>query len=268
MDYLSELREMVTAINNRKDIVTKQMPKGLQGSLSSTIKRGKRVIYIDSKQDGKRSRHIITDDVSLQMQFALKEACKEELRQLIGVNNMIVCMAQEITRLCGTGEFNRQEFLTSRYPWLPKEVIRQACIESEDADGWANEPFDQTMFKSEFRTKLTSRGLYVRSKSEVLIAEKLYEFGLPFRYEQSLQVDGYDLAPDFTIRRADGKIMYWEHEGLTSSQKYTDWQLKKHALYASIDIVPWDNLILTYDSINGDIDLRIIEAEIKNKLVI
>ena len=31
---------------------------------------------------------------------------------------------------------------------------------------------------------------------------------------------------------------------------------------------PWDNMIVTYDTSDGNVDLRIIESEIRNKLLI
>jgi ATP-dependent DNA helicase RecQ len=50
---------------------------------------------------------------------------------------------------------------------------------------------------------------WVRSKSEVIIANLLYERGIPFRYEESLQsLDGAHRLPDFTITWKK-KTYYW-----------------------------------------------------------
>lgn len=38
-------------------------------------------------------------------------------------------------------------------------------------------------------------------------------------------------------------------------------------MYETADIVPWKNLIVTYDNENGTIDLAIIDGEIRNKLL-
>ncbi|MCQ4635662.1 hypothetical protein NE619_02885 [Anaerovorax odorimutans] len=47
--------------------------------------------------------------------------------------------------------------------------------------------------------------------------------------------------------------------------------MKRHkwklAMYEKAGIVPWKNLIVTYDDENGNLDARIIEAEIINKLL-
>ena len=96
----------------------------------------------------------------------------------------------------------------------------------------------------------------------------LYRHGISFRYEQIHETRKYELSADFTIRRADGKIFIWEHEGLITSRTYLEWQRRKAELYASLGFYPWDNLIVTYDTEDGCIDLRIIESEIKNKLIV
>ncbi|MDO5331666.1 MAG: hypothetical protein Q4E99_03215, partial [Bacillota bacterium] len=157
--------------------------------------------------------------------------------------------------------------LKGRCPSITDDMISAAVKEGE-ATGWATEPFEQCSFRPEERRQITSRGLKVRSKSEMFIAEKLYDYGLEFRYEEVFHAGNMQLVPDFTIRRADGKIFIWEHQGLTSVQTYIERQTKKAQLYASIGYVPWDNLIVTYDNSDGIIDLRIVESEIKNKLLI
>ncbi|WWW14403.1 hypothetical protein Spiro2_001289 [Spirobacillus cienkowskii] len=66
---------------------------------------------------------------------------------------------------------------------------------------------------------LTSFGLKVRSKSEVFIAEKLYEQKITFFYEKPLTADGKTYYPDFTIYHGK-KTYYWEHFGLLSDKTY------------------------------------------------
>ena len=51
----------------------------------------------------------------------------------------------------------------------------------------------------------TSRGLKVRSKSELLIAEKLSEHGILFRYEQILEIGGAEYARTSPSSARDGQ---------------------------------------------------------------
>ena len=74
--------------------------------------------------------------------------------------------------------------------------------------------------------------------------------------------------PDFTIKRPrDGKIIYWEHLGMTADAAYLESNIKKMRQYAEVGITPWDNLIITYDQSDGGIDVKIIDALIRGWLL-
>lgn len=68
----------------------------------------------------------------------------------------------------------------------------------------------------------------VRSKSEVIIANMLFERNIPFKYEVPLFApDGTFYLPDFTITWR-GEEWYWEHLGLLEQDKYhKHWETKK-----------------------------------------
>ena len=68
----------------------------------------------------------------------------------------------------------------------------------------------------------------VRSKSEVIIANILFDRNIPFKYEVPLFAsDGTFYIPDFTITWR-GEKWYWEHLGLLNKEEYRNhWQVKK-----------------------------------------
>lgn len=68
----------------------------------------------------------------------------------------------------------------------------------------------------------------VRSKSEVIIANMLFDRGIPFKYEVPLFApDGTFYLPDFTITW-NGEEWYWEHLGLMEYENYRNhWNVKK-----------------------------------------
>jgi len=71
----------------------------------------------------------------------------------------------------------------------------------------------------------------VRSKSEVIIANMLYERDIPFRYEQPLfAADGTFYLPDFTINWR-GTDYFWEHVGMLHREDYRAHWDKKRAWY-------------------------------------
>ena len=101
----------------------------------------------------------------------------------------------------------------------------------------------------------------MRSKSEVIIANMLYDAHIDYEYEKALDLgkDGIK-SPDFTIEDAEsGTCFYWEHCGMLTDAKYKKRWEEKKKIYKKHNIVEGENLIVSEDSSNGGID----SAEIK-----
>jgi ATP-dependent DNA helicase RecQ len=76
----------------------------------------------------------------------------------------------------------------------------------------------------------TLSGDMVRSKSEVIIANILFDRKIPYVYEKELVVHRQNYSPDFTIQWK-GKTYYWEHLGLLEQGQYQkEWKIKE-AMY-------------------------------------
>jgi ATP-dependent exoDNAse (exonuclease V) alpha subunit len=121
----------------------------------------------------------------------------------------------------------------------------------------------------------TERGDLVRSKSELVIADKLHARKIDYTYEQPLALpDGRVRYPDFTIAdSARGVTFYWEHLGLLDDPSYRARWERKRAEYVACGIRPWQDggcdsgtLIETRDEPGGGLDAaeiaRIVETVI------
>lgn len=102
--------------------------------------------------------------------------------------------------------------------------------------------------------KTLKDGLLVRSKSEVIIANMLYEANIDFEYEKFLEENGKRFLPDFTFEDAAGDPIIWEHLGMLSNPAYNESWDKKLAFYKSIGFEEGTNLFTTIDHENGSID--------------
>lgn len=113
----------------------------------------------------------------------------------------------------------------------------------------------------------TPCGLMVRSKSEALIAGILELYNLDFRYEQRLNLGGNGYYPDFTIRIPDSREwIYWEHFGLMQEPDYRKSMENKMLTYENHGIIPWHNLIMTFDSEDGSINMQRIHQILCNMI--
>ena len=112
----------------------------------------------------------------------------------------------------------------------------------------------------------TENGEMVRSKSEVIIANMLrhHKKYLLYKYERPLEVviDGKVtiIYPDFTILNCiTGKIVYWEHAGRMDDVRYTTGFVQKMNIYAKNNIVTGHNLIVTYETMNYPLDIKVVK---------
>lgn len=116
----------------------------------------------------------------------------------------------------------------------------------------------------------TMRGESVRSKSEVIIANMLYDKGIrDYQYERGLRAsDGSIRYPDFTIEDAEsGVTYYWEHLGMLRDPQYRQRWQQKLAWYQAQGILPLEEgggpngtLMITQDDHHGGIDSAAIAA--------
>lgn len=260
---LAKSEEKLKNANNE----LKHSPKGYL----SIVKRGKAYSYFQVEvKDGRRIRKSISKDDDCIVRLVRKAYIIEEIKLL---KKNIAALSTFISRY---GE-PTVEAIIAGFPKglarLPEKYRRVIVDESFSCGGmnrsqteWMLRPYRQSAYMPEKKIHTTSRGLKVRSKSELLIAEKLYEHGVPFRYEQVIDIGGIEYAPDFTIMTPDGRTVYWEHCGLPGNQEYMKRHKRKLESYEEVGIVPWENLIVTYDDENGILNLAIVESEIANKI--
>ena len=131
---------------------------------------------------------------------------------------------------------------------------------------WQNKPYKPGYIPNDFPYYLTMRGERVRSKSEMIIADRLYLNGIPYKYECPIKVGDEIIHPDFTILRiSDRKILYLEHCGMLDDPKYADDLVRRTSLYALEGIVMGDRLFYTFESSKTSLDIRVVEALINKQ---
>ena len=120
----------------------------------------------------------------------------------------------------------------------------------------------------------TSKGLAVRSKSELIIAKALSNAGVAFEYEKPLSLGGGVRYPDFTINdEISGRIVFWEHLGMLEREDYRrSWQ-KKLAWYRAQGVLPAAEglgangiLVTTTESSTAGFDFATVHTVIREHL--
>lgn len=124
-----------------------------------------------------------------------------------------------------------------------------------------------------------SDGKMLRSKSELLIYQRLLDNNLNPLYEKKLVIKEVEKLPDFTIENEDsGEVYYWEHCGMLFDEEYKQRWEEKYQWYKDNDILEEGGangtLIVTEDkaheiqdgSIRGAISVKEIDVIINSKL--
>jgi len=128
---------------------------------------------------------------------------------------------------------------------------------------WASIEAQQNGYHAENRIHVY-RGVAYRSKSEMLIAMALTSYGIEFKYEAKMEINGRYIYPDFVIKRPkDGKIFIWEHFGRMDLEDYRRKSFHKLEDYHYQGFDLWDNFIASFDQGAGAINMDYIDKIIK-----
>lgn len=110
----------------------------------------------------------------------------------------------------------------------------------------------------------------VKSKSELIIADRLFLLGVPYVYEPILTFDDgfHFIYPDFLVlNKRTREEFLWEHLGKVDDEKYAAKNQMKIEEYGKNGFFPGKNLILTFESSARNISTEYIDSLIRNLLV-
>ncbi len=197
-------------------------------------------------KDGRTiSKYIRSSDEALAARLAEKDYAEKTLRLAKEERNAIHRFLNQY----------KPEALTDAYRSLSPGRKRLLGPLSE-IDVWADDTWDTPApqgFSSHQEGLLfqTRRGEFVRSKSELLIADFLYEHGLYYIYEQAyyFNYSTGSSTPDFTVISRSGEIYYWEHFGRMDDPEYVQNSfMYKMDRYARDGLFPGKGLIITLEN--------------------
>lgn len=114
----------------------------------------------------------------------------------------------------------------------------------------------------------TDNGERVRSKSEIMIANKFFQRGIPYVYEPALVLGERTVHPDFKVLNIRTRqSFYYEHLGMMDSADYAAKAVMKINSYIISGYLPGQGLLFTMESAERPLDMRVLEAMIDEFLV-
>lgn len=150
-----------------------------------------------------------------------------------------------------------------------KELVNPYVLTDEQyIEEWESVEYTGNEFYDSRVTFQTENGEKVRSKSEKIIADKLYSMGIPYRYECPVEMDDYKLYyPDFTILDIKNRQeIYLEHLGMMDHPEYCEKALLKIQTYARSGIILGKNLLITFETSQNPFNINYLEQILKEML--
>ena len=263
MNYRDDIERLCRRLKERERDLQNELSSLPEGEFYASDTDGRRKYYQRFRREGNRKkerRRGIKGDPVLIKDLVRKKYVTEALSRL---EKDIVEAERMLKLYVPTDENSVMEVFISNYPELADCIFKVTSTSGRLVDFRNSEE----RFHEENLTSTAADGSYRRSKGEVLIGAKLDHYNIPYRYE-SLAHPDLPFRPDFTVRRPrDGKILFWEHLGLVNDSDYMDSNKSKFTAYETVGIVPWDNLIVTYDQADGGINEKLIDAMIHGWLL-
>ena len=238
------------------------LKKAPEGTLNIS-RNGKYVSYYKKDVADKTRSYIKNDQMDLVKALCQKdydqrvlERAKEELKILEKANKKYPqCIMEDIY----------DTLIDDR-----KRLVDPLFMSDEEfVKNWESVEYPLSGFRENAPEFYTYKGERVRSKTEILIANTLKDYNIPYRYECPLYLNGYGLIhPDFTaLNVRSRKEFYWEHLGRMDDMEYVQDNLDRIDAYQKNNIYIGENLILTYETHRRPISSKKIETMILRYLL-
>ena len=264
MQYKEQLERIASNMKRQRDMLTAELIELPEGMLFIENKSG---TYYYSQRIPKGGNHkkehrfSINNDSDTIFALTRKKYITIALPALEKNISRIEALSN---KLLLTDEDSVMREFIHKYPQLSSGIYRADA----DLREWQSDFTPLEGYYEEGLKSVTGNGMRTRSVGELYIASSLDKLGIPYRYEAPLNIPDLSYLPDFTIiRPRDRKLFFWEHFGLTDSDEYIKESLSKVSDYIRYGIVPWDNLIMTYNFSDGGLNAKLIDAMIDAWLI-
>ena len=251
-EFLTERYELLSKLIAELDRKIKLFPEG-----GISVKRHKYGVYYYRTGTGfgedylpKKDSGLINDLIQKNYyQRVLASSCKEAAAIKRALDHIPDTFAEDV-----------YELLSNDRKALVKPIVKPI---EQFVREWQETPYNSKPISDDVPVFVTMKGERVRSKSEQIIADRLYINDIPYKYECPLRVGNRIIHPDFTIlRRSDRKELYHEHCGKLDDTKYTKDNLPRINDYILNGF--GDRLFLSFESSVVPLDVRVIDKMIND----
>jgi hypothetical protein len=257
---LVERKELLTSIINTKSISLKSAP---QGNLRILKRKNHYQYYLRKDPKDTNGVYIPKKDIKIAASVLQRDYDKK----IIEIASRELSKIEEYLALLSN---NSIEIIIDNFSESRKRLIEPVFMSDEEyIREWISKPYEHMNFDEDSDEFYSTSGTRVRSKSEVIIANMLEQYNIPYKYEYPIILNGNHLArPDFTcLNIKTRQLLIWEHLGMMDNPDYADRNIRKLSLYEKSGYIVGKNMIVTFESSHVPPTSNIIRSTIENFLL-
>ena len=281
-----QIEKRLVELQNLLFTKKKSYEKAPQGRIRISQNGGHPEYYLVTERGSLRGKYLPHSQKTLARQLAQKDY---DARLIKLLQKEISALQNYMKQTCNGRAI--PELYDSLCP-ARRSLITPAILTNEQyAARWQDVSWTGRPFASDAPYICTARGERVRSKSEVIIADTLFRYNIPYRYEfphtlrcsseapfhsdfdklnhrNSGSGDTVTLYPDFLCLNTRTRTeFYWEHFGLMDSTEYSNNAAGKLRLYTENRILAGRNLIITMETQTEPPSIKALEKLIEEFLL-
>ncbi len=271
-----QIEKRLAELQNLLFTKKKSYEKAPQGRIRISQKGGHPEFYLVTERGSLRGKYLPHS----QEAFARQLAQKDYDARLIKLLQKEISALQNYMKQTRNGHAI-PELYDSLCP-ARRSLITPAILTNEQyAARWQDVSWTGRPFAPDAPYICTAHGERVRSKSEVIIADTLFRYNIPYRYEFPITLkrinpddirrdfgSSITLYPDFLCLNTRTRTeFYWEHFGLMDSTEYSNNAAGKLRLYTENGILAGRNLIITMETQTEPPSIKALEKLIEEFLL-
>ena len=266
---IEELEQLRDNLQRMKTRLAESADMKEKGTLVLKTTSGKPRFYC--KMDGSTRLEYLRSDQKARI---IRLASKLHLRKLVRTASSEICQIDRCLKDLQSGRgLSDIDDVYESLPGAVRELVGPSEFSSEGyAERWkADRAKGRNTTKHYNAPLMTANGEAVKSKSEVIIADRLKAAGVPYVYEYKTVVDdrwaGMTYPDFYVLNKRTGQEYFWEHFGRMDDEKYCLNSQMKLEQYAKRNLVPGKNLILSFEGSIRPLSTEYIDFLIKSYLL-
>lgn len=259
------LCEEVSALNKIIESTEKRLKRKPEGNLRITTSKNRAQYYYKCKGEKaiKGSNNNWRFIKKSEMELARKLAQRDyDMAVLKNAKERVRAIESFLRRYHKT---NIKDISEKLHPCRKALLDNLIISDKEYVEAWQATSYTGKGFINDAQVITTERGERVRSKSEKIIADKLYMLGIPYHYEQPLHLsNSVTVYPDFTIlKMPEREEVYLEHFGMLDEPDYMNKTLYKINSYENSGIYLGQKLFITHETSRKPLNTQNLDSMLR-----